>query len=189
MDITTRDRIQSEQIRTLFSQSLMSVGGHLFSGIVIVILLWATEPMGELVGWLSMLILASIIRILLTRYYLRLDPPIDEWSRGGTVGVAHSTVFGLIWGAACILLLNMNDPVSVVVIGTVILSLNAGSASTTASYPPSFYAFAASTLVPLLWVAIGSGTPMGFALAVLAAFTITLALPLFCLNIHRVFER
>jgi CheY-like chemotaxis protein len=30
---------------------------------------------------------------------------------------------------------------------------------------------------------------MGFALAVLAAFTITLALPLVCLNIHKVFER
>ena len=184
-----RDRIQSEQIRTLFSQTYMAVTGHLFSGVVIVILLWETVPKGQLVGWLSILLLASSIRIFVTSYYLRHDSPIDQWSRWATVGVTLATVFGLIWGTACILFLNMSDPVSVVVIGTVILSLNAGSASTTASYPPSFYAFAASTLMPLLWVSIESGTPMGYALAVLGAFTIILALPLVCLNIHKVFER
>ncbi|MGD8591122.1 MAG: hypothetical protein PVG22_20025, partial [Chromatiales bacterium] len=79
MDIETRDRIQSEQIRTLFSQGFMSVGGHLFSGLVIVFLLWEREPKTVLAGWLCILLLASIIRILLTRYYLRLDPAIDRW--------------------------------------------------------------------------------------------------------------
>jgi signal transduction histidine kinase/CheY-like chemotaxis protein len=185
---STRDQIQSEQIRTLFSQTSVAVAVQFFIGTVIVALSWETAPRELLAGWLSMLFLASIGRVMLSRYYLRHSPPAGEWRRWAAAGVAVISLFALIWGAASILFLDMSDPVRVVVIVTVIVSVNAGSASTTASYPASFYAFAAITYVPTIWILIASGTATGIALTLLVGASVP-ANAFICLNVNKVLER
>jgi signal transduction histidine kinase/CheY-like chemotaxis protein len=155
----------------------------------VVVLLWAIEPLVKLVSWFSILVLALVVRIILTKYYLHLNPSPNQWRRWAIVSIILTTLFGLIWGTSSFLFLDLNEPVSVIVIVTLIVALNSGAASSLASNPPSFYAFAATTFVPTIWILITSGTTTGIALAVLTLVGTLVVTPLICQNIHRVLKR
>jgi len=183
-----RDRVEIEQIRSLLNQSPVAIAAHLGQACGVVVVLWNSAPRLQLVGWLCALILAGAMRALLTYSFRRADPAASQWRRWGGLAFAVLTAYGVIWGAAAILFLDIVDPVSMIIIIPIIVGLFSASAAISAPFPPSFFGFGAAAYLPMLWVLLTSGSWLGVAIGLMACAPL-ISHPLICLNVHRELER
>ena len=185
---STRDRIQYEQIKTLLAQSPPAVFAHLFYGTGVAILLWDRASHVQLIAWLGFLGLASVLRIVISRRFLRLAPAPSKWRSWAFLTSTLITLLGLIWGIGAVLFLDMSDPITMVVIVPVIVGLFSAASAISAPYPLSFYGFGATAYLPMVWVFLSSGTTIGVALTVFAVASL-ITHPMICLEVNRMLER
>lgn len=186
-DPTTRDRIQSEQVRSLLSHTPAAIFAHLFYGAAVVVLLWGRAPPFVLLGWFGALVVACLGRVVLSRRYLHRSPPPQDWRLWAGLTIAVITLLGAAWGAATILFLDLGDPLTVMVLVPIVVGLFSGAAAISAPLPLSFLGFGATAFLPMIGVFLASGTGLGVALAVLAAASLVTH-PAICLRVHGAME-
>ena len=84
----------------------------------------------------------------------------------------YVAIAGAIWGALAILFLDLTEPVSTIVIVSMLIGLSTGAAITYASYPLAYWIFALMVKGTLLAVLVLSGLEAGLAASpvILVAF-------------------
>jgi signal transduction histidine kinase/CheY-like chemotaxis protein len=166
--VSMRDRIRAEQVRALFEHTPAAVFSHLYFASVVVSVLWQRASRELLFAWLAAVVIACGIRYASTWVFRRRARAASHWRLWSAIGAALITLFGMLWGAAAILFLDLDDTLNVAVIVAIIAGLSSAAAATTASSPASFYGFFLASYVPMMGVFLAQGSQIGVALAALA---------------------
>ena len=158
--------VKSEQIRTLFRQSVPVLLANLIVGAILVAALWSTGPRYRLVGWMSAVALLTLARVELRRRYWRQRPSAAEaapWGQGFMLGSASA---GALWGLACFLFYDAVDTNSMaqLLVSFAVGGMTAGAAGTLACYMPAFRSFVYPSLGLLVVRTLAIGGPHHLAM-------------------------
>jgi signal transduction histidine kinase/CheY-like chemotaxis protein len=159
--------VRSEQIRTLYGQSLPLHFANLANASIVVILLHDSRRQNTLLVWLSAMALLTVARLELLRRYRRKRPgaeAIDDW---GAYFVAGSAAAGVLWGAAGALFFDPSDVWSQVLVSFVVGGMGAGAAATLSCHMPAFVAYFLPSILPLAVSMFATGDRMHTGLGVI----------------------
>ncbi len=109
--------------------------------IATVLVMWGQINHVLLIAWFSAVIAVIVVRLLLSRAYLRCISVTDEAKRWGRYYSMTSLVSGLLWGTAALLFFVPDSTVHQVFMVTIIFALVTGSIFLNAYWIESYYAF------------------------------------------------
>jgi signal transduction histidine kinase/ActR/RegA family two-component response regulator len=161
--------VLSEQVRTLYSQSVPVLLANVANATIVTAALWESAPRPLLLGWTGLMALMTAARLVLRHRYWRAAPPAEEAERWGRRFVAGSAVAGVLWGAAGATFFDGNTLLPQVLITFVIGGMGAGAAGTLACYPLAFWAYLAPAVVPLATRLLLVGDRLHMAMAAMVA--------------------
>lgn len=161
--------IRTEQLRTLFDQTRITLFGSVAVAIVVFFVLLDKTEFKWLVVWATFFSLVAAGRLILYSAYHRkklVDSDLEKWYLGYLIGI---TLGGLTWGSAGLLL--AVTP-SILVQGFIIISVGGvlvGALSSHAVLIPAYLAFVLPAMLPLaIWQFwIGESPNIGFGLLIL----------------------
>ena len=157
--------VRSEQVRTLYSESVPMLFANLANALIVTATLWSAGPRGLLVGWTGLMLLMTLGRIELRRRYWSANPGPDEAERWGTRFVIGSFTAAVLWGTAGVLFLDAAGMLSLILLTFVIGGMVAGAAGSLACYPPAFWAFLLASVVPFALRTVAVGDALHLAMA------------------------
>ena len=142
--------VRSEQIRTLYSQSVPVLLANVLNSIIVTATLWPTGPRPLLVAWTVAMAAVSVARIELRRRFWRAAPDPASAERWGRYFVCGSLSAGLLWGTAGFLFFDAGGVLAQVLLTFVLGGMCAAAAGTLACHLPAYWAFMAPSLLPLV---------------------------------------
>jgi signal transduction histidine kinase/CheY-like chemotaxis protein len=140
--------VRSEQVRTLYAQGRPILLANVVIALLASAVLFRSAPLVELVAWVSVTALLTLVRLALRKRYLALAPPAADaelWGRRFAVGGGAA---GLLWGLAAWGFLQPGDAVTEAVLTFAIAGNTAGAAGTQSCYMPAFLAYFYGALTP-----------------------------------------
>jgi signal transduction histidine kinase/CheY-like chemotaxis protein len=141
--------IQGEQIRTLYRQTGTVLIANCVNALIVSALLWTSTSHALLLGWLAVMALLTLGRVVLARSYRRADPAPGEARAWGRRYVLGSALAGVLWGAAGFFFLRDASPVSQLLLVFFVGGMCSAAAGTLAAYLPAFVAFITPALAAL----------------------------------------
>ncbi|HET6149711.1 MAG TPA: ATP-binding protein [Polyangia bacterium] len=157
--------VKSEQIRTLFRQSVPILLANAIVGAILCVALWPSGPRVRLLVWMAAMALLTLARVQLRRRYWRDRPAAADaapWGRGFMLGSASA---GVLWGVACFLFYDGNASMAQLLVSFAVGGMTAGAAGTLASYMPAFRSFVYPSLGLLVVRTVAIGGPHHLAMA------------------------
>jgi signal transduction histidine kinase/ActR/RegA family two-component response regulator len=142
--------VRSEQVRTLYSQSVPVLLANVVNSVIVSATLWSNGPRLQLLAWTLAMTAMTIVRIDLRRRYWRASPDPTAAQRWGRYFVAGSLSAGLLWGAAGFLFFNAGGVLSQLLLTFVIGGMCAAAAGTLACHLPAYWAYMLPSLLPLV---------------------------------------
>ena len=141
--------VRAEQIRTLYRQSTWVFVANPVNAAIVALVLREGSGRGATFGWVALMALITVGRLLLRRAYGRRLPSAEEAPRWGARFVLGTLAIGTTWGLGCALLFNPRDTMNQLVVTFVLGGMIAGASGTLASYLPAFLGFATPALALL----------------------------------------
>src|SRR4051812_19903243 len=141
--------VRSEQVRTLYSQSVPVLLANVVNAAIVSAALWQSAPRALLVGWTALMVLMTAARLALRRRYWQSAPAPEEagrWAARFTVG---SAVAGVLWGAAGATFFDGSRLLPQILMTFVIGGMGAGAAGSLCGHMPAFWAYLLPAVVPL----------------------------------------
>jgi PAS domain S-box-containing protein len=126
------EALQRQRLVTHLSNLPWALGGSGAVGLVFVGLLWPKGPHGLLLGWLTLLLAALMLRTGIGLWHRRAGASAGRariWLRRYRLGYG---VHGLVWGAAAMLPLPPGDELSVALLAIALIGVSAGTFTMTA---------------------------------------------------------
>jgi two-component system cell cycle sensor histidine kinase/response regulator CckA len=174
--------VRAEQIATLYRQSVPVLLSNVVNAAIVSATVWGEEHRRFLICWTAAMATMTLARIQLRRRYWACKPGPDQAVRWGRRYVAGSTVAGLLWGGAALVLFDPARPLSQMIVTFVIGGMGAGAAGTISCYLPAFFAYLIPSVAPLalrmfllaqpLYLGMGTMTIVyGVAIAAVARIT------------------
>lgn len=176
-----RASLRRRQVEILYEQSLWSLPGGLLAAVALAVVIWPAAPRRELLGWIGVMGVLTVIRLGLTLRY-RHRPPADGeariWLRAY---IAGSAVSAMAWAAGAIL---VAPGQSLPHWGAYLLWLGglvAGGVATLSVVMGAYLAFALPAVLPVsAWLLLAPGAEpshqtVGVVLPVFLAFMIAAA--------------
>jgi signal transduction histidine kinase/CheY-like chemotaxis protein len=157
--------VRSEQVRTLYSESVPIMFANLANALIVTATLWSSGPRALLVGWTGAMLLMTLGRIELRSRYWRANPGPEEAQRWGTRFVIGSFTAAALWGTAGVLFLDTAGMLSRILLTFVIGGMVAGAAGSLACYPPAFWAFLLASVIPFALRTVAFGDALHLAMA------------------------
>ncbi len=157
--------VRSEQVRTLYSESVPIMFANLANALIVTATLWSTGPRRLLVGWTGLMLLMTLGRIELRRRYWAAGPGPEQADRWGTRFVIGSFTAGALWGIAGVLFIDASGMLSRILLTFAIGGMVAGATGSLACYPPAFWAFLLASVVPFALRTVASGDALHLAMA------------------------
>jgi signal transduction histidine kinase/CheY-like chemotaxis protein len=142
--------VRSEQIKTLYSQSVPILLANVLNAIIVSATLWPSGPRLQLAAWTLAMTAMTVVRIELRRRYWRTTPVAGSAERWGRYFVAGSLCAGLLWGAAGFLFYDVGGVLSQILLTFVIGGMCAAAAGTLACHLPAYRAYIVPSLLPLV---------------------------------------
>jgi hypothetical protein len=142
--------VRSEQIKTLYSQSVPILLANVLNAIIVTATLWVNGPRLQLAAWTLAMTAMTVVRIELRRRYWRTTPDPVAAERWGRYFVAGSLCAGLLWGAAGFLFYDVGGVLSQILLTFVIGGMCAAAAGTLACHLPAYRAYIVPSLLPLV---------------------------------------
>lgn len=149
-------RIDAELIGSLYRRTTPLLIANIGAASLLTLSLWSSTHHGLLLGWYLALTSWTMVRFLLARLFLRKDRDVEEsqiWIRYFAVG---SGVAGTIWGLSILLVGNLADENTRLVVPFVMAALSAAAIAGYSNSLLAFGAFIVPALVPysvhLIWL-------------------------------------
>lgn len=168
-------QIRGEQIRVVYRNLPLVLGGSVVVIGGMVFGLWNVVPNDGLVIWACAITLLTVSRVGLYWWYRRAAPdPISEaWGRIFALG---SAVSGVLWGALGVFLFPLGSLEYQLFILFVLVALGASAISSLTAYMPAFYAYFPVSMLPISVVMIRLNDPIHIALGVMTvAYVVVLS--------------
>src|SRR5882757_2824103 len=159
--------VKSEQIRTLFRQSVPVLLANVIVGGIVCLTLWSSGPHARLLAWMCAMAAVTLARVELRRRYWRSRPVAADAAAWGTAFVVGSGLAGLLWGLACFLFFDGGTPMAQLLVTFAAGGMTAGAAGTLACYMPAFRTFVYPSLGLVVVRTIAIGGPNHVAMGVM----------------------
>ena len=159
--------VKSEQIRTLYRQSVPVLLANVIVGGIVGLTLWPTGPRDRVLVWMVAMALLTLARVELRRRYWRAHPVAVDAEPWGRAFVAGSGMAGLMWGLACFLFFDGGTPMAQLLVTFAAGGMTAGAAGTLACYLPAFRTFVYPSLGLLVVRTIAIGGPNHVAMGLM----------------------
>jgi signal transduction histidine kinase/ActR/RegA family two-component response regulator len=157
--------VESEQIRTLYRQSVPVLLANAIVGAILCAALWSNAPRPRLLAWMAAVAVLTLARVELRRRYWRRRPAATDaapWGKGFMLGSATA---GALWGLACFLFYDGRTSMAQLLVSFSVGGMTAGAAGTLACYMPAFRSFVYPSLGLLVARTVAIGGPHHLAMA------------------------
>jgi signal transduction histidine kinase/CheY-like chemotaxis protein len=151
--------VRAELIRRLFEGSAQSRYFSFVLWPVIAAIYWRQIDLLELAPPFAVHIVVTIGFDILRRAFNRARPSDEEVIRWGWWFAGLSFLAGACWGTAGYILASMDYELQRMLLGLVLLATITTAVPIRSAHPPTFYAFAAATTAPLLFVLLTASDP------------------------------
>jgi signal transduction histidine kinase/CheY-like chemotaxis protein len=151
--------VRAELIRRLFEGSAQSRYFSFVLWPVIAAIYWRQIDLFELAPPFAVHIVVTIGFDILRRAFNRARPSDEEVIRWGWWFAGLSFLAGACWGTAGYILASMDYELQRMLLGLVLLATITTAVPIRSAHPPTFYAFAAATTAPLLFVLLTASDP------------------------------
>lgn len=131
-------QIKATQARLLYTESTIGVAGAVAGSLILVAALWEVVPHFRLLGWLAVYVSIQGFRRLLVRAFHRASPDEGAALRWGLWFSVATTISGLAWGMAGVLLFPPNAPAHQFLLALFVAGV-AAAASVVYSYSSQCY--------------------------------------------------
>ena len=148
--------VRAELIRRLFEGSAQSRYFSFVLWPVIAAIYWRQIELIELAGPFVAHVVVTLGFDVLRRKFNRANPPDEEAIRWGWWFATLSLLAGACWGVAGFMLASKAYELQRMLLGLVLLATVTTAVPIRSAHPPTFYAFAGATTVPLLLVLLTS---------------------------------
>ncbi|MBI2311968.1 MAG: response regulator [Betaproteobacteria bacterium] len=143
-------QIREAQLRALHNQSGVALAASAMAALLLVLVMWESVPKAILFGWLGVFFVLLTYRMLhLLRYRRAAPPPARPESRLGHF-MLGALASGCVWGSAGLLMYVPGSLAHQALLSTILFAVSAGSAGVYPIYLPTYYAFIAPTLFPVI---------------------------------------
>lgn len=158
-------RVREAQVELLY-QFPERVLGHVINGLLVVAILWGEVPTYLLLGWLSLVLAAVAVRLLIAVAFKNRSPggDIEIWVRRFAVG---STVSAAFWGVSAAAIVWLTPSITYHVLIAFIIAGTCSAATTmTFAVLPTLYGFLLAAAGPLAisFVLVGEGIYLAMGL-------------------------
>jgi signal transduction histidine kinase/CheY-like chemotaxis protein len=151
--------VRAELIRRLFEGSAQSRYFSFVLWPVIAAIYWRQIDLFELAPPFIVHIVVTVGFDILRRAFNRAHPADEEVIRWGWWFAGLSFLAGACWGTAGYILASKDYELQRMLLGLVLLATITTAVPIRSAHPPTFYAFAAATTAPLLFVLLTSADP------------------------------
>jgi signal transduction histidine kinase/CheY-like chemotaxis protein len=151
--------VRAELIRRLFEGSAQSRYFSFVLWPVIAAIYWRQIDLFELAPPFAVHIVVTLGFDVLRRAFNRANPGDEEVVRWGWWFAGLSFLAGACWGTAGYILASKEYELQRMLLGLVLLATITTAVPIRSAHPPTFYAFAAATTAPLLFVLLTSADP------------------------------
>ena len=151
--------VRAELIRRLFEGSAQSRYFSFVLWPVIAAIYWRQIDLLELAPPFAVHIVVTIGFDILRRAFNRAHPSDEEVVRWGWWFAGLSFLAGACWGVAGYILASKDYELQRMLLGLVLLATITTAVPIRSAHPPTFYAFAAATTAPLLFVLLTASDP------------------------------
>lgn len=168
--------LRSEQLKLLYEAMPLSVIAAIFNSSILVAIQWSVIEHSILLGWLAVVYVVAVLRIVKTLLYRRAyasrEVDVEYWLKLYYIGIGVS---GIIWGATGILLFPPDSIPHQVFLAFVLAGMCAGAVTTLSSIMSLYLLFVVPCLLPLFIQFILLQTGMSYAMGFMIALFIILA--------------
>ena len=140
-------QVRTEQIRTLYAQSVPVLLANVVNAIIITFVLWGHTSRTLLLSWSGGVTLMALARIALRKRYWARERTAAEQEVWGTRGAFGSFAAGSLWGFAGGVLMPESLALQLVLL-LVVAGMAAGAAASIACFKRAYYAFIIPLLLP-----------------------------------------
>ncbi len=143
-------RVRADQLRARLQMYPTMMGGQSLLAVLFLWLMWDVVPHASLLAWIAVayaLYAADMLGWLLNRHRLN---TVQECRRWHIAFVLFTLAGGLVWGGTALWLFPQDAEHQALLV-MIILGLSAASVTTNPSYPSSFYIYALSVALPLVF--------------------------------------
>ena len=166
--MTELDRkIYHEQIRLIYNQAPILVGGASLCAVIITYFLWRQLPHDTLLFWLAGIGISTLLRIWVISVYLKSSRKVREQPIWGPFYWLGTLTAGMIWGAWPLIFYQLYSTEYLLLISTMFAGMVAVSAASGIIYLSSCVAFSFPLIVPLAITHLLSGNDSLFLTGVL----------------------
>lgn len=169
------EQVATEQVRLIYSQLPVAIGGTLAAALILVIALWSVMPASWLCAWLIAMTANQLWRLALYRRFRHEGVPAAASRRLGTIWTAGAVVSGVLWGSAAAVFFVPDSVLHQLLLLVLLFAMIGTGVALLAPHAPSFFAFFIPTVVPIIVRNALEGDPPHFAVA-LITFIMTLAI-------------
>ncbi|WP_295637956.1 ATP-binding protein [uncultured Methylibium sp.] len=162
-----RSALLPDTVRSLYSQTGVSLAGNLLGAVVLAMIYWDVAPRGEVYAWVLLFFWIWALRLVSLRRYAHAgwadaSARAAHWQRVWNIGAMAS---GAAWGLSAWLFYNDGRPFHQTTLLLIIYSFCVGAIPLMASQMLSFLIFISLCFVPTIVRIATHGTPDSLALA------------------------
>ena len=147
------NKVLVAQLETMYSQVKFLILAVIGLSCIVLNIFWERVDTFTIVVWTcanALVIISRVIFIIYSKNNLNLNNAKVH----AVIFALGSLMIGFIWSAASFIFLDTKDPISLIVMVTVLLGSAAGAIVTFSAYLPAFYLYSTSVLWPLAWLLI-----------------------------------
>jgi two-component system, sensor histidine kinase len=141
-------RVQGELTRMLYRQAGFGLFSNFALAVILVVGLWSYFPHELTLGWLAVIGLVSVIRLVTNFVFSRQHREMPGLARWRTLFNVEVAIAGACWGVGAWIFLRTDALLPRTLVLIIIAGLNAGAARSLASVRRSYFSYMVITLLP-----------------------------------------
>ncbi|HTJ79206.1 MAG TPA: ATP-binding protein [Rariglobus sp.] len=142
--------MEASLIRLLYQSASFGLLSNLVLALVLAAGTWNYFSSHNILVWLAIVIGVTFARWLLGRAFFRITPPDAELHRWRAFFFTGAMAAGCAWGLASWLFLETHEFLPLILTIFIIAGLNAGASRSFAAMPACYFAYAATSLAPMM---------------------------------------
>ena len=158
--------VRVEHANTLYRLMPRTLMVYPLGGLLLVATLWQVESHPQLVLWLAALVLVVVLRSVSIRRFARHPPAAERVTAWCHLATLFTFITGAILGAAAVAFVDPAEPLSVLVVGGIIMGATSGAIASLYPYPPSYWGFVLPSMGTLIVVLLVHAEPATLIVAV-----------------------
>lgn len=168
--------VQSDKLRLLYRQSFPAIFISMFNAVLLTAILWPVQDHDVLLGWLGLLFVTAIARLVLFIRYRKAAPQVQDvlsWEKPYFITL---TLSSLTWGVGCLLIMPLDSFAHQAVIFCFLIGMSGGAISVYSAHRMMTLVSVAAVLLPatIYFLVSGEFLFVGMAIGAVIFFVSTI---------------